>query len=69
MKNARMYQIPYINVSCSPDGSVKTFFDLCIEELERITGEIFYQKQKQQLMIKRGYFEIWLFALILELLL
>lgn len=46
MKNARMYQIPYINVSCSPDGSVKTFFDLCIEELERITGEIFYQKAK-----------------------
>lgn len=39
MKNARMYQVPYINVSCSPDGSVKNFLDLCIEELERITGD------------------------------
>lgn len=41
MENARMYQIPYINVVCPPDGSVKNFFDLCIEEFERITGNSF----------------------------
>ena len=38
MDDSRMYQIPYINVVCPPDGSVKNFFDLCIEEIERITG-------------------------------
>lgn len=38
MEDSRMFQVPYITVVCPPDGSVKNFFDLCIEELERITG-------------------------------
>lgn len=46
MEDARMYQIPYINVVCPPDGSVKNFFDLCIEEFERITGNSFQQYKK-----------------------
>lgn len=46
MKNARMYQIPYLNVSCSPDGSVKNFLDICIEELEKITGDFSLHRTK-----------------------
>lgn len=39
MTDSRMLQIPYIYVECPPDASVKAFYDLCLDEIERITGE------------------------------
>ncbi|MFQ6949123.1 MAG: TniB family NTP-binding protein [Blautia hansenii] len=35
-ENARFCQIPYIKVECPADGSIKNFFDLCLEEFEKL---------------------------------
>lgn len=37
-QDSRMYQVTYIKVECPADGSIKNFFDLCLEELEQAVG-------------------------------
>lgn len=47
MKDSRMLQIPYINVLCPPDASVKHFYDLCLDEIERIINKPITERTKR----------------------
>lgn len=54
MGDSRMLQIPYINVLCPPDASVKGFYDLCLNEIERITGQPISERDKRSTADKKA---------------
>lgn len=56
-KNYRMAQVVYIKVDCPPEGSVKSFYDSCINELEIATRhEITDRNKAKSIDAKRQLF-------------